>query len=201
MEGNNIFIEENFLLRQAARRQLKGNWGSVVLLCLIYSALSGLPMAIDNLGSIVSFLISGALTLGLVSCFIKLVRNGTFQFENLFDGFKNFFSALILQFLIGLFTFLWSLLLIVPGIIACYRYAMAFYILSDHPQMSAKAALDASKRMMIGYKWKLFCLHFSFIGWAFLAILTFGIGFLWLIPYMKASQANFYESLRRVSKI
>lgn len=160
-------------------------------------------LAWDNsaCGPIANLLVSGALTLGLVSCFVKLVRNEPFQFENLFDGFRNFLSALILQLLIGIFTLLWFLLLIIPGIIAYYRYAMAFYILNDYPEMGAKAALEASKQMMVDYKWKLFCLHFSFIGWGLLSILTIGIGFLWLIPYMNAAQANFYQNLKEASNM
>jgi uncharacterized membrane protein len=91
------------------------------------------------------------------------------------------------------------LLLVIPGIVAAYRYSMSFYILSDNPQLSAQEAMNESKRMMNGYKGKLFCLHFSFIGWSILCVLTIGIGFLWLVPYMQASIANFYENLKNAS--
>ena len=91
---------------------------------------------------------------------------------------------------------LWSLLLIIPGIVAAYRYSMAFYILNDNPEMSAKAALDESKRMMAGYKGKLFCLQLSFIGWGFLCLFTLGIGYLWLTPYIQTSMAYFYQNLK-----
>lgn len=200
MEINNTLIKENSFLRAEARSQLKGQWGMAILLCLIYSALSGAVGFIEYIGPILSIILNGVLALGLVSCFTKLSRNESFQFENLFDGFKNFKSAIILQILITLFIFLWSLLLVIPGIIAQLRYSMSFYILNDNPGISAKEALEASKSMMQGYKWKLFCLHLSFIGWGILSIITLGIGFLWLIPYVNASIANFYNNLKETSE-
>lgn len=102
--------------------------------------------------------------------------------------------------LIGIFIFLWSLLLIIPGIIAAYRYSMAFYILNDNPKMGAMDALRESKKMMVGYKGKLFFLSLSFIGWTILSVLTLGIGFLWLIPYMNTTTANFYQNLKDASE-
>lgn len=195
MEINNELIKDNSELRMAARRQLRGKWGSVVLLCFIFSIINSLS-GIPYVGILISILISGALMLGLVSCFIKIARDESFKIENLFDGFKNFGSALLLQLLTGVFVFLWSLLLLIPGIIAAYRYSMAFYILNDKPEIGAMDALNKSKEMMKGFKWKLFCLHLSFIGWALLCILSLGIGFLWLVPYVKAAEANFYEDLK-----
>lgn len=195
MEINNELIKDNSELRMAARRQLRGKWGAVVLLCFVFSIINSLS-GIPYVGILISILISGALMLGLVSCFIKIVRDESFKIENLFDGFKNFGSALLLQLLTGVFVFLWSLLLLIPGIIAAYRYSMAFYILNDKPEIGAMDALNKSKEMMKGFKWKLFCLHLSFIGWALLCILSLGIGFLWLVPYVKAAEANFYEDLK-----
>jgi uncharacterized membrane protein len=196
MENNRYFVKENSELRRDARHQLSGQWGMAVLLCFVSAIISGIPGAIPYIGGVISILIAGPLALGLISCFVRLVRNEEFRFENLFDGFKNFASALLLQILVGLFTFLWALLLIVPGIIAACSYAMAFYILYDNPEIGAMGALNASKEMMKGYKFKFFCLQLSFIGWGFLCILTLGIGFLWLIPYINTSLANFYQNLK-----
>ena len=196
MQFNNQSIKTNSELRLTTREQLRGNWGTALLLCLIFSIICGLPGYIPYFGPIISVLLSGPLTLGLATCFLKLVRHEPFMFENLFDGFKNFSSAIISQLLITIFIFLWSLLLIIPGIIASYRYSMVFYILSDNPEIGAMEALNRSKEMMIGFKWKLFCLHLSFIGWALLGILTLGIGYLWLTPYVYGSIANFYENLK-----
>jgi len=95
-----------------------------------------------------------------------------------------------------LFVFLWSLLLIIPGIIASLAYSMTFFILADEPELGASDALAKSKRMMRGYKWKYFCLNLRFIGWAILCVISLGIGFLWLIPYMQISYAKFYEDVK-----
>lgn len=201
MQINSSLIKENAALRRAAREQLKGNWGMFILLCVTFSIISGIPGAIPYVGVVLSLLISGPLALGIISVFMKLIRKESYKFEDLFDGFKNYVSALLLTLLTAIFTILWSLLFIIPGIIATYRYAMAFYILNDYPEISAMDAINISKELMKGYKWKLFCLHFSFIGWALLCIITFGIGFLWLIPYQYAAIANFYQNLKEASDI
>ena len=100
------------------------------------------------------------------------------------------------QLLMGIFIFLWSLLLIVPGIIKAYSYAMTPYILVDRPELSVRDAIRLSGRMMSGRKLDLFCLHLSFIGWMLLCILTLGIGILFLSPYMMTAQAAFYQDVR-----
>ena len=94
------------------------------------------------------------------------------------------------------FVFLWALLLIIPGIIAAIAYSQTFYILAEDDTIGSMDALRKSKEMMIGYKWKYFCLGLRFIGWALLCVLTLGIGFLWLSPYIQVSYAKFYEDLK-----
>ena len=117
------------------------------------------------------------------------------KIEQLFSCFSYFGRALLLRFLMALKTFLWSLLLIVPGIVAAYRYAMAPYLLAEHPEMTASAAIEQSKIMMSGNKGRLFCLQFSFIGWYLLAALTGGVGSFFLAPYTKAAETAFYLDL------
>jgi uncharacterized membrane protein len=92
-----------------------------------------------------------------------------------------------------------SFTLIVPGIIAAFRYSMAFYILKDHPEISPMEAIRRSKEMMVGQKWRYFVLNLSFIGWALLCILTLGIGFLWMHPYISVTNSHFYDELRNRS--
>ena len=116
--------------------------------------------------------------------------------ERMFDGFKVYGRALGLQLLQGVFIFLWSLLLIVPGIIKAFAYSMATYISYDHPELSANECIDRSMDMMKGHKWELFVLYLSFIGWALLCLPTFGIGYLWLIPYVNVTVSKFYEELK-----
>lgn len=189
-------IKSNSELRELARKQLVGRWGPAILAYLIITIIVSLPGAIPDVGWVISLLIAGPFTLGQTIYSIKFKRGEQVFIENIFDGFKRFSTAFVLQILITLFVFLWSLLLIVPGIIAYLGYSQAFYILNDNPELTATEALNRSKEMMKGYRGKLFMLQLSFLGWGILCILTFGIGFLWLIPYMNISFANFYDNLK-----
>lgn len=186
-------------LRQSARDSLRGNWWLCVLLCVVFTIISGLPNYVPAIGSIISILIAGPLGLSLAGCFMKLIRKENVQFENLFDGFSNFKTSMLLSILMSILIFLWSLLLIVPGIIAALSYSMSYYILNDNPTMTAKEALNESKRMMYGHKGRLFCLYLSFIGWMLLTILTLGLGMLWVTPYIQASVAHFYQNLKEAT--
>jgi uncharacterized membrane protein len=154
--------------------------------------------AVTNLLMVAVVVTAGAFALGFTGYFLKRIRGEEIVLQNIFDGFKRFGSAFFLTFLTGLFVILWSLLLIIPGIIKALGYSMAFYILYDNPGMSAPEALKKSQIMMKGYRLKLFLLQLSFIGWALLAgIFTLGIGTLWLSPYIGLSMANFYENLKK----
>ncbi len=95
-----------------------------------------------------------------------------------------------------LYVVLWSLLLIIPGIIAAYGYSMVFFILADDSSIGIREALQKSKTMMMGHRWKYFCLGWRFFGWTLLCFLSLGIGFLWLFPYIQISGAKFYEDLK-----
>jgi uncharacterized membrane protein len=192
----NAGLKKNFELRAIAREKLKGRWLYAILVCLIASIISGILGWIPGVNFLYFLIINGPLTLGLAIFFLNLRRDQNPIIENLFDGFKSFSPALVLQLWIILFTILWSLLFIIPGIIAALSYSMSYYILRDHPEMKPKDALKLSKQMMLGRKGKLFMLGLSFIGWALLACLTFGIGFLWLAPYINASIASFYEDIK-----
>lgn len=113
---------------------------------------------------------------------------------NLFDGFAIFFKSLWLHILMFAFVYLWSLLLIVPGIIAAYRYRMALYIMLDNPQLSAMECIRASKEMMDGRKGELFVLDLSFLGWYLLAAFPFVM--IWVTPYTSVTYTNYYIALR-----
>lgn len=113
----------------------------------------------------------------------------------LFRYFKNWKKLTVANLLRGLYVFLWSLLLVIPGIYATYSYAMVDFILAENPELTAREALARSKEMMEGNRWRLFCLEISFIGWSYLCILTLGIGSLWLTPYMQAATAAFYREI------
>lgn len=142
---------------------------------------------------LVTFVIGGAIELGLCRYNLDLLtRENTPEFRTLFSRFSIFGRALGLQLMTGLLIILWSLLLIIPGIIATYRYALAPYLMAENPDMGIMEAIGQSKELMKGNKWRLFCLYFSFIGWDLLNALTLGIGSLWLNPYRNAAAAAFY---------
>lgn len=88
------------------------------------------------------------------------------------------------------------ILFIIPGLIAALSYSMTFFIIADDNSIDGFEALKKSKQMMKGYKWKYFCLNLRFLGWLVLCILSLGIGFLWLIPYVQVTNANFYEDIK-----
>lgn len=193
-------IKGNCELRLSARQRLQGNWLNPIIISLIYAIIISLPNNIQDIGWLIALIVTGPMTLGLVRYFVKFRRGENPPVESLFEGFKQFLPAILLQLLIAIFVFLWSLLLIVPGIIAALGYSQAFYILNDKPGIEALDALKQSKEMMKGYKGKLFMMWLSFIGWGLLCILTAGIGFLWLNPYIQLSLANFYENLKAAGK-
>ena len=112
---------------------------------------------------------------------------------NLFDGFAIFFRVIWLEILIWLFTFLWSLLFVIPGIVASYRYRQAIYLLVDHPDMSALECIRESKRLMTGHKGELFVMDLSFLGWFILSAVPFVL--IYVAPYTSVSYALYYNYL------
>jgi len=187
---------ENVVLMQMARESLKGKWGLAIGTFVVYLLITVTLQVIPVAGPIVSLIISGPFSLGLAIFSLAISRNQEARLEQIFQGFNNFGTALGTYLLMVLFILLWMLLLIIPGIIAALSYSMTFYILADDKSIGAMEAIDKSKQMMYGYKWKLFCLGLRFIGWALLCILTLGIGFLWLFPYIQVSVAKFYDDVK-----
>lgn len=141
---------------------------------------------------IIYLFFGGVIKLGYCRFNKNLINNTNPQFDDLFSKLDVFWKAFGMHLLIGIYTFLWTLLLIIPGIIASLSYAMAPYILEENPSMDINEAIEYSKDMMSGNKWRLFCLNFSFIGWVILSTFTLGIGYLWLNPYISAAHAAFY---------
>lgn len=138
------------------------------------------------------------LTVGFFNTFRKLLVQGdNAMTENMYKiATKNYWHKVWGMFLMYLFIMLWSLLLVIPGIIKTFSYAMTPYILEERPELSANEAIDHSRAMMKGHKFDLFWLLLSFIGWGILCIFTLGIGLLWLMPYMQTSLAGFYEDVK-----
>jgi uncharacterized membrane protein len=185
----------NGLLMDQAKESLRGKWGLAIGTCLIYFLILGTIQVIPKIGSFVGLLISGPLILGLATFSLSIVRNQEAKLEQLWQGFTNYGPSIGTYILMVIFIILWSLLLIIPGIIASISYSQAFYILADNPQISPMDAIDESKKMMDGHKAKYFGLMMRFFGLALLCILTLGIGFLWLSPYMHVTFALFYDDI------
>ena len=183
-------------LQRRAREALRGKWWPSVGIAVIYIVLTGAASSVARVGWLVSLLVSGPLTLGLSIYFLDLARGKTPRIATLFDGFTRFSQSLIAYLLMVLYILLWTLLLIVPGIIAALSYSQTFFILADNETIEPGDAIGQSKKMMMGNKWKLFILGVRFLGWFIVSILTFGIGFFWLLPYMQTSFAFLHEDIR-----
>ncbi|MBQ9417159.1 MAG: DUF975 family protein [Bacteroidales bacterium] len=200
----------NSELRAAARAALRGRWTNPVLCTLVYMVIASITSVFTNSESTAVNLVGIALTLFIVVplaygysvAFLRHMRGE--ETDDLvtrpFDAFKSYSRYLGTSLLYTLLVCLWTLLLIVPGIIMSFAYAMTPYIMHDHPELTPMECIRASKAMMKGHKWQLFCLRLSFIGWALLCILTLGIGTLWLQPYMQCADAKFYEELKAQTK-
>ncbi len=156
----------------------------------IYIAIMAILMAV------VFFVLGSVITLGYSKFNLDLVdRQKEPELGTLFGFFPHWKNAAVANLLQTVYVLLRSLLFVIPGIMASYSYAMTSYILAEHPDMTPSEAITRSKAMMSGNRWRLFCLHFSFIGWAILSALTFGIGNLWLTPYKQAATAAFYREV------
>jgi uncharacterized membrane protein len=179
--------------RKLAWSKLNGNWGTAILTFLLSSLIIG-AVSFTAVGSL---LLTGILAVGLAGVYLNIIRGQKPEIGSLFDGFREGVSNnLIAGVLISIFTTLWSMLFFIPGLVKSYSYSMTYYILKDNPEMSANDAITESRKMMDGNKWRLFCLDFSFIGWFLLSGLTCGLLFFFVVPYMQAAHAAFYESLK-----
>ncbi|MEI6092135.1 MAG: DUF975 family protein [bacterium] len=184
-------------LKAKSLEQLKGKWSSVVIATLVFYAVTALCGGVGTFTlHILTIVLMGPLYFGFFGYFMKIKRQEPAVLENLFDGFKRFIPSFLLYLLMTIYILLWALLLVVPGIIAALSYSQAFFILIDNPEMSSADAIKKSKAMMHGHKWNYFVMMLSFIGWGILAILTCGIGYLWLTPYIMETLVNFYDELK-----
>lgn len=186
-------LKENFELRAEARMALTDKWVMAAVATLVMGAVSGAASYIPVAGTI---LVALPVMYGYAIVMLNVFRGDEVNIGGLFDGFSDFGRIVGTKLLQAIYTFLWTLLLVVPGIVKSYSYAMTDYILKDYPELSNNAAIEKSMAMMDGYKMKLFLLDLSFIGWAILCIFTFGIGLLFLKPYMQVAHAAFYEDLK-----
>ena len=211
-------------LRAIARENLQGNWGISVGVALVAALLGGMVTGSGNISfqfnentvrnlppvfwgfllpfvsvvgllGLAMFIIGGGVGLGYAKFLLKQHDKKELVFADLFSQFERFGTGFAQRFLRTLYTALWTLLFVVPGIIKSLSYAMTPFNLEDHPELTASEAINRSKKLMDGHKMDLFILSLTFIGWDILSALTFGIGFLFLNPYRNAAYAAFYRNI------
>ena len=196
----------NSEITAAARSSLSGNWGKAIGAMFLYgfimigltlgdSVLCSFFMPTESSFGLAQWIFSGAMMVGLASFFIS-ITDGIPELSRLFDGFNRFGRSFGTYFMYGLLLLLWSLLFVIPGIIKTYSYAMTFFILADDPAIGTREAITRSREIMDGNKFKFWLLSWRFLGWSILCSFTGGIGFLWLIPYMQTSFAEFYKDIK-----
>lgn len=178
-------------MRNIARQALKEHWKEAALVTFVYTLALSLPAEIlkflmngvlgsdakvaTTLVGVYTILIEGALAYGYTLYMLSLFRRKEHSTGQIFSGFENYAKTLALFLLQALYIFLWTLLLIVPGIIKAFSYSQSFYILVDHPEYTPNQCITASKEMMAGNKGKFLLLCLSFIGWMILAGIPSGI--------------------------
>ena len=160
-----------------------------------FAAAAGSLASVGSALNLLHFVLGGVIQLGYGKFLLAQHDGREYQVKDLFSQFDRFGVGFLQKFLRSLYTTLWTLLLIIPGIIKGLSYAMTPYILTDHPEMTAKQAIKLSQELMDGYKGNLFMLGLSFIGWDILNLLTLGIGSFWLSPYKEATYAAFYRQI------
>ena len=200
-------ISSTSKMRQQGATDLRGRWGEAALFTFVYFVIAaifsgtvqaGSDLFVTGLGSALSILLI-PMGWGYGMTFLANHRHeddDPFSIGHLFDGYRDFVRVFLTLLLQRIYIFLWMLLLIVPGIIKAFSYAMTPYILRDRPDLEYNGAIELSMAMMRGHKADLFWLYLSFIGWFLLCILTLGIGSFWLGPYVQSTVANFYEEVK-----
>lgn len=188
-------------LKSAAKQQIKGKIGILFVITLIIAVLSGIASAILSLipviGSLVAaIIVTPAFSLSIYKIYLNLVAGGNPEVKDSFEGFNDFWAAFKVTFLVGLYTFLWSLLFVIPGIVKGYSYSMAMYVLAENKGKAALECIEESKKMTEGKKMDLFVLDLSFIGWYLLGSITFGIAYIWIVPYVTATKTNVYNTIK-----
>jgi uncharacterized membrane protein len=178
--------------RQKSWEQLRKSYWSVLVAVLIV-------MAVSTASASLVFILVGPMLVGQAYYLmdVSINENEGKNFELLIEGFKkSLVNSIVANILVGIFTFLWSLLFIIPGIIKYYAYSMTPFIIADEPDIDFMAAIKKSQELMRGHKFRLFKLQLSFIGWFLLGALAFGIGLFFVYPYYQLAHANFYLDIR-----
>lgn len=203
--------------REQAWSTLSSYWNDMAVILLVIILIAGLGSGIGLVGTlshmnslsmfgsstsfIAAILLVMPLEFSLCALLLSIVRkeeNEVSPMRQLWRGFLDNYTAYVVAgFLMYIVIFLISIVtLCIGGIIFAFAYSMVALVIKDNPELTAREALKKSRYMMRGHKWELFKLYFSFIGWFFVGILTCGIGFLWITPYMNTAIVHFYEDVK-----
>ena len=196
-------------IKESAWNAMSGKWGygaGVVTLFFLIYALLAVPGNLAKEGSLLAMILgilvlalTWGLSLGIAACFLDVASDAGCSYGRLFTAFRSvqyFFKVAVLEFLKSLFIALWSLLLIVPGIMKYYSFSMAELIVIDHPEYTPMQAISASEKMMYGHRMDLFRLQMAFALWFLLVMFTFGLASLWVLPYYNTAKSKFYLELK-----
>lgn len=213
MENETLFMQRPIIvgkIKDFAWDAMKDKWGCGAFIVFLSSLLTfivpaipaafleenSIPLLVCNL---VTTITTTGILFGFYVCFLDNARQKPLSTAKLFTAFRNmnyFLKVIATEFLQYIFIFLWSLLLIVPGIIKMYSYSMTELILADHPEYSPLQAITASKEMMYGHRMQLFYLQIAFSLWFLLTLVTFGIACLWVSPYYLTAKSKLYLEIK-----
>ncbi len=202
-------MKTNSQIRALASESINGSWGKSAWIFFLVSLISGLCSAVggDMENPLMSILCVLAMifiympvTFGFTMTMLWLARDGKRPevggIGSALNG-KYYLKCIGLFLLIGIFTLLWSLLLIIPGIIKGISYSMAPYILAENPEIGCLEAINRSQKMMRGYKWQYFFMYLGYLGWGILSIFTLFIGALWVETYYMVAYSHFYLEVKK----
>ncbi len=188
--------------KEIVKNKFKDLWLGELIVVGLDSVISFLILLIfgdkSNIGLALTFVASlfiSTLSVGLISYLLKIVRGESYSYHDLFKYVSEVLPIVAISLLMSLFTLLWGLLFIVPGIIAALSYSMVYYLYIDKPGKQPMEYLSMSKKLMNGYKFDYFVFILSFIGWMLLGAITFGIAYIYVIPYISTSEVLYYNEL------
>ncbi len=197
-------IEIKTRAKEIAKENFKGFWkGYLIILGISFLCTFIIELLFEQGSMIYSCLtlvasfFTSTLSVGFNLYILKMVRGEDYDREDLFKFIGDILPIVAISILMVVFSLLWSILLIIPGIIAAISYAMVFYIYADDQEGTPMDFLSRSKEMMWGYKWDYFVFVLSFIGWFLVGVVTIGIGFIWIIPYVSIAEAIYYDELKK----
>lgn len=203
-------MKTNVQIRQLTREAIRGKWLAGAVITLVFGILYGLISAFSVLNTddevifsllslLTAIVIGYPLTVGYTMVWLNVVRNNTHpEIKDLFGAFNRRYhrSAMGTLLLMNIYTFLWTLLLVIPGIIKSMEYAMTPFIIADEPELGCNEAIEKSMAMMHGHRWQLFKMYLGMIGWMILGVFTCYIAWLWIVPYYQTAFAQFYRELK-----